>query len=100
MIITTNNQTRHLISFNELTEKEQKQFADYIPEDENGGRDTWRLFRYRGQVYDCHEFDSPRMLPDDHPFHAWNAYQSGSHFSAIVIRYIEDEYVIVGRAVS
>ena len=109
LTITTNNVPRDLLSCFDLTDKERAEF-DYI---EDMGDAIDRFFRYRGNVYDSHEFvrielASKRTNPyclgvweEDSPLLNWDGYQSDSMFSGIVVRYCEDyERVIVGLAMS
>ena len=108
--ITTNNVPRDLLSGFDLTDKERVEF-DYI---EDMGDTIDRFFRYRGNVYDMHEFvrielASKRTNPyclgvyeEDSPLLAWDGYQSDSMFSGIVVRYCEDcsARVVVGIVLS
>jgi hypothetical protein len=90
--VITNNAPRNLVYGYELTAKERAEF-DYIKSDEI---DTHDFFRYRGNVYDPHEF---MCAPDD--MKPWQGYQGDSYFSGIVIRYTEDnESIIVGTYIS
>lgn len=103
LTILTNNVPRDLLSLWDLTDKERKDF-DYVSEDDGHAR----FFRYRGSVYDAHEFE---RIPAHHPeeaFHRWAGYQSDSFFSGVVIRWplmfpewpekgLDFERVIVGR---
>ena len=109
LTIRTNNVPRDLLSGFDLTDKERAEF-DYI-EDMDDAID--RFFRYRGNVYDSHEFvrielASKRTNPyclgvweEDSPLLNWDGYQSDSMFSGIVVRYCENyERVVVGLAMS
>jgi len=92
--ITTNGQTRDLIPFFSLTEKEQKEF-DYIKGDDQFDN---RIFRYRDYVYDVTEFiriDPVTLL--HHPEMAgWDGMQSDTFFSGVLVKFSADlEAVIV-----
>ena len=90
MKITTNNKPRDLIMFMDLTEKEKKDF-DYIEGDEQFDP---RLFRYKGNVYDAGD-----MMRVTELFNGWDAYQSDTFFSGILIKYADSrlETVIVAH---
>ena len=90
--IITNNQPRNLIYGYELTDKEREDF-DYIDEDEIDGHD---FVRYRGNVYDIGEF----MLCQDEDLtsQGWTGYFTDSAFSAILIKYYDQDEVIMGLA--
>ena len=109
LTIRTNNAPRDLLSGFDLTDKERAEF-DYI---QDMGDAIDRFFRYRGNVYDSHEFvrielASKRsnlfclgVYEEDSPLLAWDGYQSDSYFSGIAVRYCEDyERVIVGLVLS
>ena len=101
MKIKTNNHNRELQSFQALPESEHAMF-DYIKDDE---RYSNRLFNYLGEWYDVGEFvrivsqskavgfqhgtDDPALLQ-------WDGIQTDSYYTAVVVRYIDDEYVIAG----
>jgi hypothetical protein len=89
LTIRTNNVPRLLLDWNQLTEKEQKDF-DYLTDDERIERD---FIRYRGVAYDLDEFsrcpDSSNPSPAALAFSNWDAYQSDSYFSGVLFRYTE-----------
>jgi hypothetical protein len=105
LTIVTNNVPRDIVEAWELTPNERKEF-DYLDwEAIEAGNDSASFFRYRGEVYDLGEFtavpsaDRQPMRPFPRP---WQAYQSDSYFSGILIQYVADDYdswsrVIVGR---
>lgn len=89
MQIKTNNQPRDLISWYDLTEKEQADF-DYIEDGEFNG------FRYKGRVYDLGEF--MRCSGSVNGFSDWHGISSNTFFSGVLVKYTSDfESVIVGR---
>lgn len=98
MKIVTNNQSRDILSWWELTPKEQKEF-DYL--DEGDGS----FFRYKGLVFDLGEFmridksTAPpgRWRPLREGWEKWDGYASDSYFSGVLVRYSSDyDSVIVG----
>lgn len=107
--IRTNNVPRELISGWELTKKERKEL-DYIGEvnDENvWSNEVNRFFRYRGEIYDIHEFVCIEKrsqltnsfchgVDDDSILLKWDGIQTDSFFSAIVVRYTDNENIVVG----
>jgi len=88
----------------ELTPEERKEL-DYIApmEDEDAWSECYnRFFRYHGNVYNTHEFvrivarrDSfggfSHTVDNDSPLLDWQAIQTDSFFSAVVLRYTTDE---------
>jgi hypothetical protein len=92
--VTTNNVPRDLISFDDLTPDERKDF-DYIQDDYRG---HVRFFRYKGEVYDT---DDCEVSPSPQPWLAnWSGYFSETFFSGVVFKYVPDtdwEVVVVGR---
>lgn len=89
--IITNNQPREILSWYDLTEKEQKEF-DYLDTDEKQG--FANFVRYHNWVYDIGEF----MSASHDEFKIWDGYSSDTYFSGILIRYVDDnERVIMGR---
>lgn len=95
MKIITNNQPRDIISWYDLTEKEQKEF-DYLTEGEGS------FFRYKGWIYDLGEFMRIDTSIAPHPqrkdWEKWHGYASDSYFSGVLVRYTSDyDQVIVGQ---
>ena len=91
MKVITNNQPRDLLSWHELTKKEQEEF-DYLQEDVDQ-QGTW-FFRYKGLVYDVANFvPATSCFPPGN----WDGCAADSFYSGILMRYTEDaEQVIVG----
>lgn len=88
MKITTNNQPRDIISWYDLTEKEQKEF-DYINTE---NQIDALFFRYKGNVYDIGEAVYITSMGD------WEGIYSQSYFHGVLIKidpYMES--VIVGQ---
>lgn len=91
MEIITNNVPRDLICWHDLTPEEREDF-DYI-EDKYDERLSPRLFRYKGEVYDLHEFE----LASD-SLKGWDGYQADTYFSGVLVKYTKDYYqIIAGR---
>lgn len=104
MKITTNNQARELISFIDLTGKEQKEF-DYIKDaititDDSVQYET-RFFRYKKNVYDANEFMRIHSIEDraSSELKYWDGVHNETYFSGVLIRYADNcaETVIVAR---
>ncbi len=94
MKIITNNRTREILEWCDLTAAEQAEFADYRNEDDGAS-----YVRYRGEVYDLGEF--MRCPPDTFEFAGWEGYHADSYFSAIVCRFADyGQSVIMGLAYS
>jgi hypothetical protein len=105
LTVKTNHQPRDIIQAYELTEAERTEF-DYLDWPAiDDGRDSAEFFRYRGQLYDLREFSADygitkgSGLPES--LSRWDGYLSESFFSAIVVRYVDDnERVVVGTVLS
>ena len=88
MKIKTNNQPREILTWHQLTPKEQKEF-DYLEDGEGS------FFRYKGWLYDLGEF-----MRVDHTVipGKWHGYASNGYFAGVLVRYTSDcERVIVGQ---
>jgi hypothetical protein len=105
MRVITNHVPRDVIDAWELTPAERAEF-DYLnwPAIERG-EDSASFFRYRGQLHDLGEFTADygitrdAGLPD--ALSKWDGYRSDSFFSALVVRFTEDnERVVVGLVLS
>jgi hypothetical protein len=102
--IITNNQPRNIVDAYELTPAERAEF-DYLDWDAiEAGSDSASFFRFKGTLYDLGEFTAdygitkgaglPAHLAD------WDGYQADSFFSATVVRYVNDDQIVVGRIIS
>lgn len=97
LTVITNNQSRLLLNWNELTDKEKSEF-DYLKTEDRQAEASF--FRYRGWVYDVSEFTSTVNVG---PLASWHGYASDTFFSGVCIRWlIEDgcydyDRLIVGR---
>ena len=98
--IITNNHPRETIDAYELTADERAEF-DYLdwPAIENG-ESSPEFVRFRGELYDLGEFMTTHGMPEFSPLRAWDGYMSESFFSGLVVKYVDDEAVIVGRYLS
>ena len=92
MKIITNNVPRELLTWWDLTAAEREDF-DWTQED---GADTF--FRYKGLVYCTGEFMN--VSSTELPLATWQGIHADSLFSAIVLRYTDDDQVIVGMALA
>ena len=97
MTIKTNNQSRDILYWHDLTAAEQAEF-DYLDSDDE--RNEASFFRYKGRVYDLGEFMVVSGLIAPHPQHPgwekWDGYASDSYFSGILVRFMNNcESVIV-----
>lgn len=104
LIIRCNNVPRNVIYWHELSETEKKEFDYLVTENddnaEHGPMNTF--FRYKGNVYDLHEFmriDKAIAPHCQRPgWEKFDGYSSDSFFSGILVRYANDhESVIVGQ---
>ena len=104
LVIKTNNQRREILSAWDLTEEELKEF-DYIDDIENNGSN--RFVRFKGLVYDLHEFERIFRRGENHTpfgfvdhcdnFRKWDCIQPDSYFSGILVKYSDDfETVVMG----
>ena len=85
--IITNNKPRQLVYGYELTDK-QKQDFDYIED-----IDSHDFVKYKNNIYDLSGFmriESIDSLKD------WHGYSSDSYFSGTLVKYIDDDSVIMG----
>lgn len=83
LTIKTSHRLYPVISYVELTRKEQREFT-YLTEEEHFDS---RFFRYKGWVYDVQEFSlcSPSLKE-----RGWQGQMSDSFFSGIVIKFRDD----------
>ena len=93
MPIITNNKLRFIIYGCELTAKEREQF-DYYDKQE---LDNATFVKYKGSIYDIGEFmrveENSDLLP-------WQGYSAQSAFHAILIKFTDNEKVIIGTLYS
>jgi hypothetical protein len=100
MQVVTNGVPRPVIDGFELTAQERAEFdyLDWAAIDE--GRDSASFFRYKGELHDLGEFSADYGITKGAglPEHlsAWHGYRSDSFYSAMVVRFVDDESVVVG----
>jgi hypothetical protein len=96
MNIITNNHIRHLIALGDITswggeeaDRAADQF-DYLA----GTEDEWtpRLVEYRGGYIDVLE----TLAAPDH-LKPWHSIAPDSFFSGVLVRWVDNESVVVGR---
>ena len=85
--IITNNKPRQLIYGYELTDK-QKQDFDYITD-----IDSHDFVKYKNNIYDLSEFMSIESIDS---LKGWHGYSSDSYFSGTLVKYIDNDTVIMG----
>jgi len=94
MKIKTDNKTRLLMSWNELTKKEQSDFDWFNPEEMKGD-----FVRYKGAIHCLDEF---LLCGDELQALGWQGIEGQSAFHAVVMKYSEydNDYVIMGSIFS
>jgi len=113
LTIKTNNVPRDIVNAHELAEKERKEF-DYLNwQAIERGEESASFVRYRGVLYSLSDF--VRIVPrsgnlgpmgfchpidDDSPLANWHGILTDSFFSGIVLRFVDDDGVIVGLLLS
>ena len=100
MQIITNHVPRFVVDAYELSPAERAEF-DYLdwPAIERG-EDSATFVRYKGELHDLGEFLTTSELSrgaGHHDLSGWHGYRSDSFFSGLVVRFVDDESVIVGR---
>ena len=100
MKIITNNHFKEILSFFDLTNKEQNEIKDNYDTIQESS-----FFRYRGIVYDLNEFlrvnDSLNGKGKEHEVYGWDGYYNNSFFSSVLVKYSScNDAVKVGLALS
>ena len=100
MKIITNNHFKEILSFFDLTNKEQNELKDNYDTIEESS-----FFRYRGQVYDLNEFmrvnDALNGQGQDHELYDWDGYHNVHLFKSVLVKYSScNDSVKVGLALS
>lgn len=85
--ITTNNKPRQLIYGYELTDK-QKQDFDYIED-----IDSHDFVKYKNNIYDLSEF---MRVENNDNLKDWDGYSGGSYFHGTLVKYTDEDTVIMG----
>ena len=97
MKIITNNHFKEILSFFDLTNKEQNELKDSYDTIEESS-----FFRYRGQVYDLNEFMRVQYgTAFNKVINDWDGYHNDSFFSSVLVKYSEcNDAVKVGLALA
>ena len=85
--IMTNNKPRQLIYGYELSDK-QKQDFDYVED-----IDSHDFVKYKNNIYDLSEF---MRIENNDNLKDWHGYSSDSYFSGTLVKYVDDDTVIMG----
>jgi hypothetical protein len=96
--VKTNHVPRLVVDAYELRPAEREEF-DYIDFHKVAtGEATAEFVRYRGQLYDIGDFQYEGGLAkgSSHPFAGWDGFISDSFFSGILIRFVDDDHVVMG----
>lgn len=93
MQIITNNKPRPMLALYELPAKTQLDF-DYVREE---GSYSPRFVKYKGVWMDCFDMQSIGRELGFSQFTGWHGIASDSFFSGTLVRFIDDDQVIVGR---
>lgn len=104
MRVITNHHPRDIVDGWELTADERAEF-DYLDWPAiDAGNDSASFVRYRGELHDLGEFTADYGITRGAGLPAslssWHGYRSDSAFSALVVRYVDDERVIVGMVLT
>jgi len=93
--IITNNQYRPVLYWDELTTKEQEEYA-YLNDSESGEEvNDCSFFRYREGCYFLGDF---MRVDNNAPFKGWDGYHSDGFFSGVLVKYSScGDAVKVGR---
>lgn len=75
MKITTNNQFRPVLYWNDLNESEQKEYKDVYDTVEESS-----FFRYRNWTYDLNDFLYAKDLDK------WDGYKNETFFSSVLVK--------------
>lgn len=102
--VKTNNVPRFVLDACELTPDEREEF-DYLDwERIEEGSESATFFRYQGTLYELGQFthDYGLLKGARLPEHLskWDGYMSEGAFSALVVRIVSDDQVVIGRVLS
>ena len=92
MEIITNNKPRPMLALWELPESVQKDFDYVLPDD-----GSCRFVKYKGQWMDCFDMQSISREQGFNHFGGWHGIASDTFFSGVLVRFVNDNDVIVGR---
>lgn len=109
MKIRTNNHLRPIVDAWDLPIEARSEF-DYLDWSAiERGEESASFVRYGGQWHDLGEFsriiapDAARMHPMEcaaPEFQGWSGYRSDSFYSGVLVRYVDDETIIVATYVA
>ena len=93
MEITSNNNPRPILCWDDLSPRERAEF-DYVGDDPYG----FYFFRYLGVVYDLGEFSRIPAGIQHAGWAGWHGYRYDSYFSGVLVKLDRrGDTVIVGR---
>lgn len=92
MQIITNNKPRPLLALWELPQEAQKNFDYVLPDD-----GSYRFVKYKGEWTDCFDMQSVSRELGFSQFKGWDGIASDSYFSGVLVRFVDDDQVVVGR---
>lgn len=91
MEIITNNKPRPMVALWELPPQAAKDF-DYVKDD-----GSCRFVKYKGHWMDCFDMQSISRELGFSQFSGWHGIASDTYFSGVLVRFVDDNDVIVGR---
>lgn len=102
--VITDNVPQDIIEAHELTAEQRAEF-DYLDWAAiDAGTDSASFARHKGELYDLGQFTADYGITKGSglPAHLseWHGYLSESFFSAVVVRYVDDDQVIMGVVLS
>lgn len=94
MQIKTNNQPRDLITYDELTEKQQAELGELELEEV----ESWKGFVFKGQVYSLDDFTIYAEGSEEKAL-GWDGGMAQSAFHAVVVKIADSDFdsVVVGQ---
>lgn len=92
MQIITNNRKRPLLALYELPPEVAKEFEYVLPDD-----GSCRFVKYSGCWYDTYDMQSITRELGFSQFKGWHGIASDTYFSGVLVRFVDDDEVIVGR---
>ena len=92
MQIITNNKPRPMLALYELPPQAQKDFNYILPDDI-----SCRFVKYMGAWLDCFDMQVISREQGFSQFSGWHGIASDTFFSGVLVRFVNDNDVIVGR---
>ena len=92
MQIITNSKPRPMLALYELPPQAAKDF-DYVKEDDG----SYRFVKYKGAWYDVYDMQVISREQGFSQFSGWHGIASDTYFSGVLVRFVNDNDVIVGR---